>query len=130
MYFDREDLKLMVGRKKLDEQIRAVIGKEEANEILEYLSTCTTILSKNWKQRNKKNQERLTSGDPKDLCDLIRGLLQLKKNRGGDLSGSDRAQLSRALEILAEELVLALDRECVDNVMEEIRTTCLDSLAA
>ena len=130
MYFDREDLKLMVGRKNLNDQIREILDEDEAREVLDYLTSCTTVLSKNWKQRNKNNQERLTSGDPKDLCHLIRGLIQLKKTRGGQLSNSDRGQLNRAVDLLAEELFFALERDSVDTMMEEIRTTCRESLAA
>jgi CarD family transcriptional regulator, regulator of rRNA transcription len=127
MHFERDDLKLTVGRKNLDDQIREILDEDEAQEVLEYLSSCETDLSENWKKRNKNNQERLTSGDPKDLCDLIHGLIQLKKKRGGDLSNSDRSQLNRAVEILAEELFFALERESIDNVMEEIRSTCRES---
>lgn len=130
MYFDRQDLKLTVGRKNLDDQIREILDEEEAKEVMDYLSTCKGMLSKNWKQRNRNNQERLTSGDPKELCVMIKGLIKLKKQRGGDLSNSDRSQLNRAVEILAEELFFALERESLDNVMDEIRQTCLEAIAA
>lgn len=130
MYFDRQDLKLTVGRKNLDDQIREILDEEAAKEVMDYLSTCKGKLSKNWKQRNRNNQERLTSGDPKELCVVIKGLIALKKQRGGDLSNSDRSQLNRAVEILAEELFFSLERESLDNVMEEIRHTCLQSIAA
>ncbi len=130
MYFNRDDLKLTVGRKNLEAQIREILDEEEAKEVLEYLATSTATLSQNWKQRNRNNHERLTSGDPKELCDLIKGLTQLKKKRGGDLSNSDRTQLARAIEILAEELFFALERGSVELVMDEIRETCQNNLAA
>jgi RNA polymerase-interacting CarD/CdnL/TRCF family regulator len=130
MYFDREELKLTVGRKNLDDQIREVLDEKEAEAVMEYLANCDTKLAKNWKQRSRNNQERLTSGDPKELCDVIRGLLLLKHKRKGDLSNSDRGQLNRALEMLAEELVYALGRESVDNMVEELRETCRETIAA
>lgn len=130
MYFDRQDLELTVGRKNLDEQIREILDEQSAKEVMNYLATCEGELSKNWKLRNRNNQERLTSGDPKELCILIKGLSNLKKQRGGDLSNSDRLQLNRAVEILAEELFFALERESLDNVIDEIRDTCLHSVAA
>lgn len=130
MYFDRQDLELTVGRKNFDEQIREILDEESAKEVLSYLATCQGKLSTNWKLRNRNNQERLTSGDPKELCELIKGLSNLKKQRGGDLSNSDRLQLNRAVEILAEELFFALERESLDNVIEEIQHTCQQSVAA
>jgi RNA polymerase-interacting CarD/CdnL/TRCF family regulator len=130
MYFDRDDLKLTVGQKNLDSKIREVLDEEEAREVLDYLASCGAKLSKNWRARNKNNQERLTSGDPKALCDLIKGLIQLKRSKGGELSNSDRAQLNRAVEILAEELFFSLERDSVTNLMEEIRHTCRATLAA
>jgi RNA polymerase-interacting CarD/CdnL/TRCF family regulator len=130
MYFDREELKLIVGRKNLEEQTREVLDEKEAEAVLEYLASCETKLAKNWKKRSRNNQERLTSGDPKELCDVIRGLILLKHKRKGDLSNSDRGQLNRALEMLAEELVFALGRESIESMVEELRTTCRTTIAA
>ena len=130
MYFDREELKLTVGRKNLDDQIREVLNEDEAETVLEYLSNCDAKLAKNWKKRSRNNQERLTSGDPMKLCDVIRGLLLLKHKRKGDLSNSDRRQLNRALELLAEELVHALGRDSLEHMMEELRETCKTTIAA
>jgi RNA polymerase-interacting CarD/CdnL/TRCF family regulator len=64
------------------------------------------------------------------LCDVIRGLLLLKHKRKGDLSNSDRRQLNQALELLAEELVHALGRDSLENMMEELRETCKTTIAA
>lgn len=130
MYFDREELKLTVGKKNLDEQIREVLDEGEAEKVLDYLGNCDTKLAKNWKTRNRNNQERITSGDPMQLCDVVRGLLMLKHKRKGDLSNSDRMQLNRALELLAEELVHALDRDSMEDMMEELRGTCRSTIAA
>lgn len=130
MYFDREELKLTVGKKNLDDQIRETLSEEEAEAVLEYLENCDTKLAKSWKKRSRNNHERLISGDPKKLCDVIRGLLLLKHKRKGDLSNSDRKHLNRALEMLAEELVHALDRESIEEMMAELRDTCNSGIAA
>jgi RNA polymerase-interacting CarD/CdnL/TRCF family regulator len=130
MYFDREELRLTVGRKNLEQQTREVLNEKEAEAVLEYLANCDVDLAQNWKLRNRNNQERLTSGDPKELCNVIRGLLMLKAKRKGDLSTGDRGQLTRALEMLAEELVHALGRDSVESMVDELRDTCNTNIAA
>lgn len=121
MYFDREDLKLIVGRKNLETQIREILKEEEAEKIMKYLTTCETDLSTNWKTRNRNNQERLTSGDPYELCEVIKGLVALKQKRKGELSTSDKMQLNRALDLLAEELTIALEKSSTEDMLAELK---------
>lgn len=130
MYFDREGLQLTVGRKNLDEQIREILDRKQAKEVLEYMRTRGPELATNWKKRNRNNHERLTSGDPKALCDVVSGLLMLQHKRKGELSNSDRQQLNRALELLAEELAFALKRDSLEELIDEIRETCRATIAA
>lgn len=128
LFFEREELRLTIPKKDLDEHVRDILSEDEAQEVIEYLSHYDERLAKNWKSRNRNNQERLTSGDPKQLCIVAKGLIKLKK-RKKSLSNSDRKQLQRALALLAEELGRVFDEE--PTVMEErLRETCLDSLAA
>lgn len=119
---------MTVLKKNLDDQVREVLSEDEALEIIEYLSSYDQKLAKNFKARNRNNQERLTSGDPRQLCAVAKGLIRLKRSRKS-LSNSDRAQLHRALHLLAEELAAVLDEEPA-AMEDKIREVCLDSLAA
>ncbi len=128
LYFEREELRLTLLKKDLDDQVREILSEDEALEIIEYLSDYDQKLAKNFKARNRKNQERLTSGDPRQLCAVAKGLIRLKR-RKKSLSNSDRAQLHRALQLLAEELAEVLDEE-PEAMEDKIREVCRDSLAA
>lgn len=129
LYFPYEELKLTILEKDLDEQVREILTEEEAQEIIEYLSNFDEKLAKNWKRRNRNNKDRLTSGDPRELCEVAKGLMRLKSRRKAPLSNSDRAQLQKAFRLLAEELGKVLDEE-VETMEEKLREACLDSLAA
>jgi RNA polymerase-interacting CarD/CdnL/TRCF family regulator len=116
-------------KKDLDDQVREILTEDEAHEIIEYLSSFDDKLAKNWKKRNRNNKERLTSGDPRELCAVAKGLMKLKNKRKAPLSNGDRAQLQKAFRLLAEELGRVLDEE--PEIMEEkLRETCIDSIAA
>ncbi|HIB64910.1 MAG TPA: hypothetical protein EYO33_07325 [Phycisphaerales bacterium] len=129
LYFPHEELRLSILKKDIDEHVRDIITEAEAHEIIEYLSSYDEKLAKNWKRRNHNNKERLTSGDPREICIVAKGLMELKYRRKKPLSNSDRRQLQRALRLLAEELGRVLDEEA--EIMEEkLREACLDSLAA
>jgi CarD family transcriptional regulator len=119
MHFEREGLNLTVGQKSLESQTRDVLTEAEGEKIMQHLASSEEALSGDWKTRNKGNQERLTSGDPYQLCEIIRGLGALKKKRG-ELSNTDRAQLARALDLLSEELTIALEKTSTEEMLAEI----------
>jgi RNA polymerase-interacting CarD/CdnL/TRCF family regulator len=78
-------------------------------------------LSSSWKVRSRRNLERLSSGDPLQLYEVYQGLQELKEKKGR-LNNSDRKQHSQALELLTEELSLALDKtpEQTQLLLEEV----------
>ena len=129
LYFPHEGLRLSVRRDDLEDQVREILTEEEAHEIIDYLAGFDEKLAKNWKKRNANNKERLTSGNPREVCQVAKGLMRLKKQRKKPLSNSDRRQLQKAFRLLAEELGRVLDEEA--EVMEDkLREACRDSLAA
>lgn len=122
-------MRLSVRRDDLEDQVREILTEEEAHEIIDYLARFDEKLAKNWKKRNANNKERLTSGNPREVCQVAKGLMRLKKQRKKPLSNSDRRQLQKAFRLLAEELGRVLDEEA--EVMEDkLREACRDSLAA
>ena len=129
LYFPHEGLRLSLRRDDLEDQVREILTEEEAHEIIGYLAGFDEKLAKNWKRRNANNKDRLTSGDPREVCQVAKGLMRLKKQRKKPLSNSDRRQLQKAFRLLAEELGRVLDEEA--EVMEDkLREACRDSLAA
>ncbi len=124
LYFDRESLKVIVPKRELDEQVRKLMNVQEARELLSYFESCDDTVSKSWKTRTRNNHERMISGDPKELCHVVKGLLSLQKKRG-QLANSDKQQLRRALDILGEELgaTLGKDKEAMIEELESIGHT-------
>lgn len=129
LYFEDSEMKLTLLQKDLDEQVREILSEDEAMEILNYLGDEDHKLNKNWKVRNRNNKERLTSGDPRELCIVAKGLLRLKKKKNGVLSTADRNQLQTALNLLAQELGRALDED-PSSMEDKLREVCMDSIAA
>jgi CarD family transcriptional regulator, regulator of rRNA transcription len=107
LFFDREDLKVSLPAKKLEETIRKPISQDSATEILRTNSGNLEPLNSSWKVRNRKNLERLSSGDPLQLLTVFRGLQALKIKKGS-LNNSDRRHLNMSLELLTEEFSVAL----------------------
>lgn len=107
LFFPRLDLQISLPAQKLGESVREPMSEEKALELLETLSASQEGLDKSWKVRSKNNQERLASGDPMQLLHVYKGLFDLKTEKGS-LNNSDRRQLSQSLELLAEELAVAL----------------------
>ena len=116
-------------KEDLDDQVRELLTQEEAHEVIEYLAEFDDKLAKNWKRRNSNNKDRLTSGDPRELCQVAKGLMRLRRSREKPLSYTDRGQLHQALRRLAEELGRVLDEE-TDLMQAKLREACIDSLAA
>lgn len=129
LYFPHDGLRLSVRKTDLDDQVREILTEDEAHEVIEYLSAFDDKLARNWKKRNANNKERLTSGDPRELCEVAKGLIKLRHQRQKPLSNSDRRQLRKALRLLAEELGRVLDEEA-EEMEEKLREACRDSLAA
>lgn len=107
LHFQREDLRMMVPRKSLPDTVRNPIKAGVAEKVLEHLESWDGALSGNWKTRNRKNQQRLESGDPFELSQVYKGLLALQEKKGR-LNSSDRRQLHLSLDLLTEELAVAL----------------------
>ena len=126
LFFPREELQISLPAKKLDDTVREPLNEAKARELLGEMSEMQESLSKSWKIRSRKNQERLSSGDPLQLYMVFRGLLELRSKKGS-LNNSDRKQLTLSLELLAEELSVALDKtpEQIKLLLE--KTTELDA---
>ena len=85
--------------------LRAVIGAEEVEEVLDVLRGENTVIAGNWSRRFKHNQEKLRSGDIHEVAEVIRNLTG--RSREKPISAGERQLLSRAKKILVSELMYA-----------------------
>ncbi len=109
LYFPREDMRMMVPKKSLDDNVQPPLKKDEALEVLSFLEEWDGSLSKQWKVRQRKNQERLASGDAMELSTVYKGLRKIQDKKGR-LNTTDRRQLAMAEKLLIEVLATALNK--------------------
>ena len=85
--------------------VRPIVPGEEAERIIEQLSSIQVEMTSNWNQRYRENMIRLKSGDLLEVARAIKGLVQREEERG--LSTGERKMLHSAKQILISEVVLA-----------------------
>ncbi len=119
---------MIVPQKQLEEMARLPLTRPQAREVLSYLQSWNEGLSTSWKVRKSKNHERLTSGDPMQLCVVAKGLTLLQQEKGR-LATSDIEQLDRSLAMLADELSEVLDDDFTP-MRERLEKLCRSSNTA
>lgn len=90
--------------------LRNVIGRKEANQVLEILkSDEIAVTTQPWNRRYREYMEMLKSGSPTEVAKVLRDLFRLKGDK--DLSFGERRLLDTARSLLVTELALALETE-------------------
>jgi CarD family transcriptional regulator len=90
--------------------LRRIITKQECEELFEYYRTAQPCLgSANWNQRYRDNMDKLRTGDPKTVVDVM--LCLGKRNSIRTLSSGERKMLSNAKSILCTEISVVLDKQ-------------------
>lgn len=104
--------------------LRAVLSREEFQRVLEVLQEQgePPMVTTNWNRRFRANVEKLKSGDPYAVAEVVRSLARRERDRG--LSSGERKMLESARQILESELAL------VEGVDEEAAHAELDRLLA
>lgn len=120
-------MSVMLPSKDLAGCVREPLARAHVERLLEHLKECPSKLAGDWKVRNRRNLERLASGDPYQLCELIKGLLWRARQR--PLANSDREQLQKATELLSRELAHALGRDH-KAVAQDLETICQKGFVA
>ncbi|GAA2300823.1 hypothetical protein GCM10009853_066530 [Glycomyces scopariae] len=74
----------------------------------------------NWSRRYKANVEKLASGSPLKIAEVVRDLWRRDRERG--LSAGEKRMLSKAREILTGEIALAEDcvKDEADNILDKV----------
>jgi len=85
--------------------VREVVGAEGLTEVFEVLRAPHTEEPTNWSRRYKANLEKLASGNPLKVAEVVRDLWRRDRERG--LSAGEKRMLTKARDILVGEVALA-----------------------
>jgi CarD family transcriptional regulator len=122
MYFELRmcngNLKVMVPADNSKQVgLRNVIGKDDVDKVLCVLGEAQSPMPNNWNHRYKKNRDKLRSGDVFQVAEVVRNLTLRDINKG--LSSGEKRMLNQARDILASELMFAVEVE-VDEAVKMI----------
>lgn len=95
-----------------DEQVEEVFGVLREKEI--------SVETTTWNRRYREYMEKIKSGEPKQIAEVLRDLYLLKNNK--DLSFGERKMLDTAKSLLVKELSIAkgLDEDEVEAEFTQI----------
>jgi CarD family transcriptional regulator len=103
--------------------LRKVVARAEVKKVLAVLREDESKMASNWSRRFKNNIEKLHSGDPYQVAEVVRNLSIRDKDKG--LSAGEKRMLAKARQILVSELVFAMDAseeeadQMIDKVLDE-----------
>jgi CarD family transcriptional regulator len=97
------DLTLMVPVDNTEEVgLRQVMSKTEVKKVLNVLKQDESTMAANWSRRFKNNMEKLHSGDPYQVAEVLRNLSIREREKG--LSAGEKRMVTKARQILISEL--------------------------
>jgi CarD family transcriptional regulator len=100
------DLTLMVPVDSTQEVgLRQVVSKNEVKKVLKVLTEDESSMAANWSRRFKNNMEKLHSGDPYQVAEVLRNLAIRDREKG--LSAGEKRMIQKARQILISELSYA-----------------------
>ena len=118
------DLTLMVPVDNTkDVGLRQVVSKQEVKKVLDVLREDESKMATNWSRRFKNNMEKLHSGDPYQVAEVVKNLSIRERAKG--LSAGEKRMLAKARQILVSELVFAVGSTedeaegMIDRVLDE-----------
>jgi len=85
--------------------VRAVIPEVMVEEVLGVLRDDPTKMPVNWNRRIKHNREKISTGDPLELADVVRNLALRDAEKG--LSTGEKQMFGKVKRMLASELMYA-----------------------
>ena len=84
--------------------LRGIVSSKEMTEVVKVLGAKSTPMDDNWNRRLRDNNEKLKSGDPKQVAEVIRNLVRIEREK--KLSAGEKKLLATAMQILSSEMVL------------------------
>lgn len=121
-----ENLQVMVNLESQKSPLRLPISEEEVTDLMDYLDACRADLPTNHNQRYRVMFQLLQEGTPKNLCQVLKGLLIFEQSR--NLSPRDTKVLERCLSFLSGELSHVLGQSA-ERVQEELRRRALQAVS-
>lgn len=82
--------------------LRQVVSKNEVKKVLKVLTEEESSMAANWSRRFKNNMEKLHSGDPYQVAEVLRNLAIREREKG--LSAGEKRMILKARQILISEL--------------------------
>jgi len=101
--------------------VRPVVNEDQADKVLQSISTIDVDMTQNWNRRYRENMDRLKSGNLFEVARVVKGLMLRDVDRG--LSTGERKMLMSAKQILISEIVLS--KSCTYEAVEEKIHTAL-----
>jgi CarD family transcriptional regulator len=100
------DLTVLVPTDSTDQVgLRPVVSKNEVKKVLKVLTEDETSVAANWSRRFKNNLEKLHSGDPYEVAEVLRNLAIRDREKG--LSAGEKRMITKARQILISEVAYA-----------------------
>lgn len=120
------DMKVMVPMENAAQiGMRDVIGKGEAQKVMEAFRTSETDVIQNWSKRFRENMFKIKSGDAFEVAAVVKSLMLRDRQKG--LSTGERKMLANAKQILISEIVVAtgldyagVEQRLIEMVDEEL----------
>jgi len=115
------NMKIMVPVEKVDDLgIREVINATEVEKILVLLNDEKTAMSDNWRSRYRENMEKVKTGDPFEVGEVVRNLSLRDREKG--LATTEKKMLNDAKQTLISELMMAKNKDEKESkkMIEEI----------
>ena len=97
--------------------LRPIVSEETVCEVMGVLSAESTPMDENWNRRYRENMDKLRSGDPAKVAEVIRNLMRVEREKR--LSTGEKKLLANARQILASEIVLVrgvAEKEAMDMI--------------
>ena len=103
--------------------VREVVGEEGLTKVFDVLRAPHTEEPTNWSRRYKANLEKLASGNPLKVAEVVRDLWRRERERG--LSAGEKRMLAKARQILVSELALAekTNEDKAEALLDEVLAT-------
>jgi RNA polymerase-interacting CarD/CdnL/TRCF family regulator len=123
VYFERDDLTLILLKEDLPNTVRNVISPTQARKLLKEIETWEGNPKSQLKARADAHESAIDGGNPFEYGKVAKELSRLKSR--DELRPRDRANLNRSLTLLTEELTFSLKKssnqasELIHNALNE-----------
>lgn len=113
------DMTIMVPTENIGKVgIRELISEDQISEVFDILREKSPQLDgKTWNKRFREYSEKIKVGQPNDIAEVMRDLMNLKNEKG--LSFGERKMLDNVKHLLSQEIALATNDK-VDEVLIKI----------